>query len=175
MLYHGSADPSLIAELSSDGVGTVSNCSAFFCTSLASRARDYGPYVYRTPSLRGDEYLDNCDVDADVLWALLEENGIDVENNQDLCWHAVATEELSAYDEDDAWAALVGKDWDDAVWFAQSLRIELARRQGFKGAAMNDECGSLAVLREYAQFERVKICEECGQDSEFCDCDDAAE
>ena len=114
--------------------------------------------------------FDNSDAEADVLAQIVTENGIDFSEHRNLCWSAIAAEDLS-YDEQEVWADLVEKDIDDAMWFAQSLRIELARRQGFQAVAMNDECGSIVVLREFAKFECVEICPECGEDKDSDDCE----
>ena len=167
MLYHGSHNPSLIEGISSNGIGTGSGCSGFFCCDTARRAHEYGQYVYRMNDL---PMFDNCDADEEVLEQIVTECGINYDEHRNLCWSAIAAEDLS-YDEQEAWADLVEKDIDDAMWFAQSLRIELARRQGFQAVAMNDECGSIVVLREFAKFERVEICPECGEDKDGEDCD----
>ena len=168
MLYHGSHNPKLIEEISAEGIGTGTGCSGFFCCNTARRASEYGQHVYRMPDL---PMFDNSDADEDMLAQVATDAGINYAEHMDLCWHAIAAEDLS-YDEQEAWAELVEKDIDVAMWFAQSLRIELARRQGFQSVGMNDECGSIVVLREFAKFERVEICEECGEDknSEDCNC-----
>lgn len=44
-------------------------------------------------------------------------------------------------------------DEDDAGWEAQAMRIALARKLGFKGVEMDDECGSIAVLPEFIKLE----------------------
>ncbi|NCC04997.1 MAG: hypothetical protein EOM37_13375 [Proteobacteria bacterium] len=169
MLYHGSHNPNLIEEISAEGIGTGTGCSGFFCCDTASRAHEYGKNVYRMNDL---PMFDNSDADEDVLAKIVADAGISYAEHSNLCWHAIAAEDLS-YDEQESWAELVEKDIDDAMWFAQSLRIELARRQGFQSVGMNDECGSIVILREFAKFERVEICPECGEDknSEDCDCE----
>lgn len=170
MLYHGSHNQNLIAEISTEGVGIGTGCSGFFCCSSARRAREYGPFVYRIAE--PTSYFDNCDADADVLSELLAEYDIDYAEHRDLCWAAVVDENMR-YEELEEWVSLVDRDEDDASWFAQALRIELARRQGFQAVGMNDECGSIVILREFANFEPVEICPECGEDrnGEDCDCD----
>lgn len=171
MLYHGSNNPNLSAEISAEGVGTGTGCSGFFCCARACQARYYGSFVYRTEE--PTSFFDNRDVDADVLADVLAEHGIDYAEHRDLCWAAVAAEDLRSYEREE-WADLVDRDEDDALWFAQALRIELARRQGFQAVGMNDECGSIVILREFASFEPVEICPECGEDrhGEDCDCDE---
>ena len=180
MLYHGSHNQNLIEEISTEGIGTGTGCSGFFCCNRVRLANDYGKHVYRIDD-SDLTMFDNCDADEDVLEQIITEIGINYEENRNLCWAAVATEDLHHtvnadgewIDMDELWAKLVNRDLDDALWFAQSLRIELARRQGFQSVGMNDECGSIVVLREFAKFERVEICEECGEDknSEDCNCE----
>lgn len=87
MLYHGSHNPNLVAEISAEGVGTGTGCSGFFCCARVCQARYYGPFVYRIAE--PTSYFDNCDADADVLAEVLAEHGIDYAEHRDLCWSAV--------------------------------------------------------------------------------------
>lgn len=175
MLYHGSHNPNLIEELSSDGVGTGTNCSALFFTGTVQGASFYGPHIYRMHEdlLTPEDYFDERDASGNILGPLLREHGIDYNDNIELCWDAIVEENLS-YEEREEWAELVDMSEDEAGWFAQALRLELARRMGVKAVGMEDECGSIAVLREHVVLERVEICPECGRDrnSEDCDCDE---
>ena len=171
MLYHGSHNPNLIEEVSMEGIGTGSGCSGFFCCDNPGTVKYYGKNIYRIADSNFTMF-DNSDADEEILEQLLSENGIDYDKHRELCLAAIANEDLRG-DEREEWVELVEKDIDDAMWFAQSLHIELARRQGFQTVAMNDECGSIVVLREFAKFERVEICPECGEDKngEDCDCE----
>lgn len=171
MLYHGSHNANLIEEVSMEGIGVGTGCSGFFCCNSPRKVNYYGKNIYRINDSNLTMF-DNSDADEEILEQLIIESGIDYDEHRKLCWAAIVTENLD-FDEQEEWAALVEKDVYDAQWFAQSLRIELARRQGFQTVAMDDECGSIVVLREFAKFERVEICQECGEDkdSEDCDCE----
>lgn len=175
MLYHGSHNPNLIEELSMNGLGTGTNCSGLFFTCSLELAKYYGPHIYRMSEdlLTPSDFFDARDASGEILGPLMREYGVDHSEHVDLCWSAIVDEDLQR-DEEEEFADLVGRDLADAAWFAQAIRLELTRRMGCKAVGMEDECGSIAVLREHVSLERVEICEQCGHDrySEDCDCDE---
>lgn len=144
-LYHGSLNDNV--KITADGENFGYNFGAVFFTYSYYEAKGYGRYVYTLDF--NDDYFDGEESD-DTDKALLEvmaERGIGAEHF-DFCYDAVIKENLN-YDEGNEWAELLGMDWEYANWEAQAMRIEVARKLGYKACGMNDECGSIAILPEY--------------------------
>ena len=150
-LYHGSMIEHL--SLSNSGTELGYNFGAVFFARTYGTAKGYGDYVYQCEVddnaifTNGDlPYLEDGAAGTD-LHEVMAERGID-EIHFDLCWQAVVSEELD-FQEREEWVTILGMDEDDAGWEAQAMRIAFARKLGFNGCDMNDECGSIALLPEY--------------------------
>lgn len=155
-LYHGSMIENLVITESGTGLG-YNFGAMFFARNYGTAAEYAGAAVYQCEIDINDIFM-NEDLPSlengaagDALLEVMAERGID-ESHFDLCWQAVIAEEL-AFQEQEEWVELLGMDEDDAGWEAQAMRIAVARKLGFKGCGMNDECGSIAILPEYIVLE----------------------
>jgi len=161
-LYHGSMIENLV--ISESGTGLGYNFGAVFFARTYGTAKGYGDYVYQcqvdTKDIFFNEDLPYLE-DGAAGTALLEvmtERGID-ENHFDLCWYAVVEENMD-FQEGEEWIDLLSMNEDDASWEAQTMRITFARKLGFKGCDMNDECGSIALCTEFVTLEPTEEEEE---------------
>lgn len=154
-LYHGSMIEHLV--VSNSGTGSGYNFGAVFFARTYGTAKGYGDYVYQCEVDLNDIFMNEdlpyleAGAAGTALREVMAERGID-EIHFDLCWQAVVSEELD-FQEREEWVDLLGMEEDDAGWEAQSMRIALAHKLGFKGCDMNDECGSIALLPEYIALE----------------------
>lgn len=153
-LYHGSSVENIV--ISESETGFRHDFGALFFARTYGAAKGYGDYVYQCEVDIKDIFF-NEDIpyleDGAAGTALLEvmaERDID-EKHFDLCWYVVM-EKMDLRDHEE-WTDLLGMDEDDAGWEAQAMRIALARKLGFKGVEMDDECGSIAVLPEFIKLE----------------------
>lgn len=153
-LYHGSIIEHL--AISNSGTGLGYNFGAMFFACTYGHAKEYGNYVYQCKVDIKDIFF-NKDLPyleggaaGTALLEVMAERGID-EKHFDLCWYVVM-EKMDLRDHEE-WIDLLGMDEDNAGWEAQAMRIALARKLGFKGVEMNDECGSIAVLPEFIKLE----------------------